>query len=512
MSVVPYPGFLFVDTICELAGADVTKLNQGCLAYVGNEDAYFRLTAKTPPVSPNGVDVISVPGGPQTPGCPPATTGADVRRWILTNIADAIGTSANSLAWYVNAVSGNDANIGTDPLFPVKTVREVGERWERGAGYNTAGAVHVYIQSDHLLPTDTILVKRPVVNGNPIIFHGTRASGSPPISPPIVSATDIHRPNNQIVTLAFAGPALPAIGSYIHILSGPLAGYWARIAKADPTNALARDCTPFVIQPNPSDAQLTIASSVSANVPGASYEILHAGCSIPETFVIDIDPLAEVWFYDVKVQNPGVPPNPFYQPIIKSGAVRFFRSEGDTGSPATFIIASAGSIYFSGSTSEGFVIHSVGEQVEFDASYADLPQNCVLKALTLKNDTLVSPAWSVRTEDGQLCILRDVAVNGNGPQPTFFVGNAILKIDGALYGKDNIAPILKLRRWARGSYADQASLTIAKAGGAAYSGEIDFGLPAPMKTFDAIDIPFVSIATGNSSQAGLIEADAPSPP
>lgn len=87
-SVVPFPGFLFASTVCDLADADVSQLNEGCLAFVESEKNFYRLSEDAVPPAPNGTTVLSVPGGPATPGCTSGAPGTDPRRWVLTNLSD----------------------------------------------------------------------------------------------------------------------------------------------------------------------------------------------------------------------------------------------------------------------------------------------------------------------------------------------------------------------------------------------------------------------------------------
>jgi hypothetical protein len=74
-SVIAYPGFLFASTVCDLADADVSQLNEGCLAFVESKKKFYRLSQDTVPPIPNGSTVLSVPGGPATPGCRPISRG-----------------------------------------------------------------------------------------------------------------------------------------------------------------------------------------------------------------------------------------------------------------------------------------------------------------------------------------------------------------------------------------------------------------------------------------------------
>jgi hypothetical protein len=517
MSVLPYPGFLYAESICELAASDVSDLNTGCLAFVNSEDAYFRLSYVPPPATPavpNGADVVSVPGGPQTPGCPPVVgTTDDRRRWILTNIADAVGSSANALAWYINSVTGDNANIGTDPLFPVLTALEVGQRWERGAGFNTAGPVNVYIQSTSLLDSDTILVDRPVVRpspaypgGNPIVYHGTRR---PDVATAltIIAALDINRAGNQICSVTFSGNPAALVGRYIMMTSGPASGCWARIISLDPHNANGVLTTPFVKQVSTYSTSLAVQAGLPGSLPGASFRILGDGCQVPDSVVVNIDPLAEVWFYDLLMIT-SLGALPYYQSLITSGSIRFFRSESSSGSPATLFAEDAAAIYFTGSSSEGFVIYSLGPSgVYYEAGYAELPNQGFVETLRFEQDTVISPLWQLITQEGERCRSYNTAVNGNAASPTLRIRGGSLELHGALYGQDNLNAIIQLAQWSQASYENKANLTVADASNVSYSGVIDYvGVATVSKTFaPATDVPFVDNATASNSQAGLIK-------
>ena len=518
MSVIPYPGFLYVDNICALSGADVTELNTGCLAFVESEDAYYRLALMNPPPVPNGTDVISVPGGPPTPGCLPSVFDGDNRRWILTNIADAVGETANSLAWYINAATGSDSATGTDPAHPVKTFREVGERWKRGAGYNIGhldpslnGPVHVHIQSSYLLDTDTILVERPVANDYPIIVtYDYDPSGNAPVV--ITSATDIDHAGNILVSLS--GPALGThVGKYVLLTAGPLAGYWAYIyslSNGDPSTVLT---TPFVKQV-PNSPDLILASTVAADIAAASPVLRVAGCSVPSTVLLSIDPGSEVWLYDVSMHDltPPTIPAPFAEPGLFSGVLRFFRSEGDP-SGTNLVAGTLASISFSGSSTANMSLVTLGNApgATCSASFVELAGSS-LRNLVVDKDSVFSPNAKLDVGRGQDLTVGDAAANELTSLPAIEVVEGSVHFTGAFYGQDNTVPVLNMKRYARGSYdpAIVAKLTVAEGGAnIPYSAQINFqngvvktfvsGPPGPL-----VNIPFVSNATASDSQAGLI--------
>ena len=516
MSVIPYPGFLYVDTLCALSGADVTELNTGCLAFVESEDAYFRLAVMDPPPVPNGTDVISVPGGPPTPGCTPSVFDGDTRRWILTNIADAVGETANSLAWYIDAVLGDNANTGTDAAHPVQTFREVGERWERGAGYNAGhvdpalnGPVRVHILSDHLLDTDTILVKRPLANDNPIIVTYENPAAPLPVSVTVTTALDIDHLNNQVTAIGSIGISA-YLGQYIVITTGVLEGYWAYIYEAvDPDNVLT---TPFVKQLSATSPTLDVATTVAVNVPIGLPVIRAAGCRIPSTIVLDVDPGSEIWFYDVSVHDLTQPagPVPFVQPGLFSGVLRFFRSEGDPFAAASFVAGPLAGIAFSGSSTANMNLLTLGTTpgVTCSGSYVALTGSSN-QSLTVDKDSVFSPTAKVDIRPGQSLLIIDAAVN-NATIAAIEVIEGSVHFAGAFYGTGNAVAILNMRRYAKGSYVAGIAnqLTVADLTNVPYTATINFQ-HSVVKNFVsappiAANIPFVSNATASDSQAGLI--------
>lgn len=118
------------------------------------------------------------------------------RTWIasLYAIAAAFGGASvlptQQIAWYVNAVSGNDANDGASPATPVKTVAQIALRW-RGVGGGgkptlqpaTGNTITVTLQTDipvtdPLSPILDVNINSP--GGTPtalIIVGGAKTSG-----------------------------------------------------------------------------------------------------------------------------------------------------------------------------------------------------------------------------------------------------------------------------------------------------------------------------------------------
>jgi hypothetical protein len=145
-SVIAYPGFLFASTICDLADADVSPLNEGCLAFVESKKNFYRLSQDPVPPAPNGTTVLSVPGGPSTPGCTSGVPGTDPRRWVLTNLAD------RSPSLFPGTIFWKPSAAADDPKY-VRTWAEV-----MNALSQTAVPTDIYVESvasDAIVPPGT---------------------------------------------------------------------------------------------------------------------------------------------------------------------------------------------------------------------------------------------------------------------------------------------------------------------------------------------------------------------
>lgn len=509
MSVIPYPGFLFAHTICELAGADVSTLNTGCLAFVENEDAYYRLTASASPSTPNGADVISVPGGPNTPGCTVlAGTTDDVRRWILTNIADAVGSTANAAAWYIDSVLGSDSNIGTDPALPLQTARELGKRWARGATFNTAPVI-VTIQSTSLLTDDLIDVRRPVTAGQPIIFLGTRPAVF--TTGTVTAVQQLTRATNLITTLtAGAFDFTTSVGKYIRMTSGASTGYWAKIISLGAGGVTTAITTPFVINAGyPTSETLTVKDSVAPLAVG-TFEILNVGCIIPQTFTVDIPGSSEVWFFDVDIDGTALPV-PLVASEFRSGITRFFRSSF-IHADVIFPLSSDAGLAFNGSSTFGTqapqpcaAVLSAGVfGVQMLASHARLgaSSSSIIKNMLLDQDTVIDDAWDQPIGVNEYGYFGNVCINSTTASPLITVSGGEIQFKAAVYGLDNSGVVLHLGSFAKATYTNKALFTVALVA-VDGTGVIDY-TNGVLKDFTAANLPFVSNATASDSQAGFI--------
>jgi hypothetical protein len=506
-SVLPYPGFLFAATICELSNSDVSELNEGCLAYVEATNTYYRLSDTPIPPAPDGVNVVSVPGGPATPGC---TGGAgpttDTRRWVLTNIADAVPTTAGSLVWYVDSVNGLDTNLGTTPLLPVQTVREVGRRWAAGVGYNAA-QVSVYLMQSPpaapaLLPDDAFIIERPVTPGRPIVFLAARGPSTPGAA--ITAVQNIDQLGNlitQITTAAFN--FVPYLGRFVRLTSGANLDYVAEVVEAFATSA---NLTPFtLIDPATLDT-LDVATSTNNPVaPGTTFEILAPGYLVPSTVSMNIDPAAEVRVGDVTFDNASAPV-PYVSPRLTSGNLTLVRSNAN-GSWIPFMVAPSAAMTFSVSDSNGFLIRSLGSVI-FSQSTAALGANSSIADLSIQGDSVVTDNWAFVTVASQIVRLQNVCIN-NSVVTKIVVNDGSLYVKDALYGLNNADYVLSLGSYARGYYdcggADQLLGMTIEGVGAGVPANMDFqNGPLNVKTMRTADLPFVALATALDSQAGFI--------
>ena len=509
-SVLQYPGFLYAATVCELSNSDVTELNEGCLAYVELTNAYYRLADVPIPEVPDGTTVVSVPGGPATPGCFPLPVGptTDTRRWILTNIADVVPSTANSLAWFINAVLGSDTNDGITPTTPLKTARELGRRWKEGAGYNT-GVVEVKIQSEYLLSDDIIDVERPIAFGKPVVFYGQR--GADPITGgTLTGGASLSRPLNRItsvadVTLDFT----PYIGSFIEVMIGGLAytAYLISLDGVDIHTALTTPLTHFMVDSDLTSAVLSTAATHPLT-GGESYRILGAGCTIPNTIILKTDLTSQVLFYDVTISNAAVPV-PYTQQNLDVGTIAFARSQIDPASPSPvlFVAEKEATVGFANASSTGLTILSEGSFVSAFA-YADLRAASNVALVQLTSDSVVADAWSFITNTDQKMQMNNVCIN-NSTGTKIRVINGTLLVSDALYGLNNADFVVSLADYARGYYncggLDKlAQLTIQGIGAVPANMNFQNG-PLNVKPMDTINLPFMAVATSLDSQAGFIQ-------
>ena len=93
----PFPGFLRVDSTCDLQNTDTSGLEDGCLAHVEGTERYYRLSFRVPAPPVTGVNVLSTYNGPAALDdmgalCSKQAHSHDpsgIGRWIRTNIVDA---------------------------------------------------------------------------------------------------------------------------------------------------------------------------------------------------------------------------------------------------------------------------------------------------------------------------------------------------------------------------------------------------------------------------------------
>lgn len=512
-SVLPYPGFLYAATVCELSNSDVTELNEGCLAYVEVTNSYYRLSDTPIPPVPDGTTVISVPGGPATPGCFPVPVGptGDTRRWVLTNIADVVPVTANALAWYINAVSGLDTNIGTDPLFPLLTARELGRRWKEGAGYNT-GVVSVTIQSDHLLPTDIVDVERPITTAFPVVFYGTR--GPDLASGTLTGCQNLDRATNHITKVtAAAFDFSPYVERFIRTTIGGQI-FIAFILATEGVGNTTAITTPFTFFPTESNLASAVLSRLGSNpiLGTEAFTILGLGCSVPQTIILKTDALSQVIFYDVTVSSTAAPV-PYAQQNLDSGILAFARSQADVAHQVAFVADEDATIVFINSSTQHTTIVSDGTVTIADA-FADLRAASNIQTVQLLLDTVVADNWSFMTSTDQRTQMENVCIN-DSTHTKIRVKNGTLFVVGALYGLNNADYVLSLSDYARGYYdcggvPDQLlGMTIQGIGAVPANMNFQNG-PLNVKPMDALNLPFVARATALDSQAGFIRHRDPS--
>jgi len=534
----PFTGFFLVPNICTLSNEDTSGLQNGCLAYVEDVNRYYRYAANGTSAPLDGVYVVSTWTGPLNPGCDPLPPGANAHgadrpRWILTNLADAIGTTANSTEWFIDAVYGNDNNIGTVQSKPLQTFRELGRRWRSGATYNT-DYIFVTILSDHLLDDDVIDICRPLGDPNqsqnfPIIIQGTRQD---PVSSGVIGLGSVAVNHAAPASLGIAagghgvlldigalGAAYP--NSFLQITnSGVLLNAWMCLVGVYNSGATPLDySTPIVLQavaPSPAIPP-DPALNQGAPVPGDTFNVLGAGCSIPDTIVLDIPSFAEVWFYDVELRQ-GTAPVPTAVQDLKSGAMRFYRSSGSSANPARLYTGpnSQVSLYFMGSTTKDIQVlmrnpaTSAGQSsysnsggLRLDASLYDNNQGIDANTVDFWNDSVFAPGAYVTLQSGRILTVVDLWIQHSAAASIRSSGGVIF-FNNALYGSGNLADIMQLGEYTKGVYSSAAQLTVAANLGAAQSGGINY-LNGVSKTFVPADLPFVSIATGADSQSGMIK-------
>ena len=535
----PFTGFFLSPNLCSLSNEDTSGLQNGCLAYVEDVNRYYRYAANGTDAPLDGVYVVSTWTGPINPGCDPLPPGlnahgTDRPRWILTNLADAIGTTANSTEWYIDAVYGNDNNIGTIQSKPLQTFRELGRRWRNGATYNT-DYIFVTILSDHLLDDDVIDICRPLGDPNPsqnfpIVIQGTRQA---PVFSGVIGPASVG--------VNHAAPASPGIAAGGHGVlldvnalglsysnqflrisnpSSPIFGAWMCMVGFYNSGAPPLDYTsPIVLQataPSPTVAP-DPALNQGAPIPGDNFNVLGTGCSIPDTIVLDIPSYAEVWFYDVELRQ-GTAPAPTAVQNIQSGVMRFYRSSGSSADKARLYTGpnSQVSLYFMGSTSKDIQIlmrnpatsagqssYSLSGGLRFDASVYDNNNDIDANAVDFWNDSVFAPGAYVTLQSGRILTVVDLWIQANVAASIRSSGGAIF-FNNALYGSGNTADIMQLGEYTKGIYSNASQLTVAANLGAAQSGTINY-LNGVVKTFIPADLPFVSIATGADSQSGMIK-------
>lgn len=102
----PFPGFLRVETTCDLQNTDTSGLEDGCLAHVESLERYYRLSFHVPAPAVTGVNVLSTCNGPQARDamgalCAKQATSHDatgIGRWIRTSIVDAPAIDENPVS------------------------------------------------------------------------------------------------------------------------------------------------------------------------------------------------------------------------------------------------------------------------------------------------------------------------------------------------------------------------------------------------------------------------------
>lgn len=506
-SVLPYPGFLYAATVCELSNSDVTELNEGCLAYVEATNSYYRLSDTPIPPVPDGTTVISVPGGPATPGCFPVPVGptTDTRRWVLTNIADVVPVTANALAWYINADTGLDTNIGTDPLFPLLTGRELGRRWKEGAGYNT-GVVTVTIQSDHLLPTDILDIERSITIGKPVIFYGTRGANT--ATGTLTGCQNLDRATNLITKVTSAGFDFSLyINRFIQItIGGQL--FTAFIFAAEGVGNSTAITTPFTFIPTESNLASAVLSRLGSNpiLGNEAFTILGTGCVVPNTIILKTDVLSQVLFYDVMVSNAATP-NPYAQQNLDTGILAFVRSQMDAANPASFFAEQEATLVFANSSSSYSTIVSEGV-VTSAFSYADLANSSNVANMQVQADSVMADSWDLITKVDQFMESTNLCINNSTSTKIRIVGGT-LYVNGALYGKNNADFIIAMGSNARGVYncggADLlAGLTVESLVPGVIGNMTFLNGPLNNKPMDTINLPFVAVATALDTQSSFI--------
>lgn len=494
-------GLLVVQNYCDLSNRSISDTVPGGLAFVTETAQYFRLE-QTSLAPVNDVDVLPVYGGPALTGCAhQISVGTAPGRWILTNLADvgAGGGGAGAVTeWFIDPVAGSDLNTGETALSPLKTFRALNARW---ASITTppAATVSVYvINGSQLAAGDQATLSRP---GNPaymirLFGHQTVFdTGSATAYQPPDPATN----TSPQITGAPTGGWAASIGKLLLITAGPDIDCWCTIVED--LGAGVAKTSPLVKQ-NAADDPTLIAAPAGIAGPTA-YQIIDPFKLTDTTrgsLYVDL-PNTTLWIYDCNLRAGGTTSlTPFG--VVSETPVYLYRGAFNGGE--IYPIASPQFTLGACSVRSATGFLGIVSDIEFKACAVDLDATTTQGSISFVQDSILFPNTSINLNaarynfssfniDKAASPAINLTATSDGIIPT-------ATFSSSLYGATIPTSHISLHSLVRATYA----------AGMHWYAEVT-ALQHPLNFQNGIvkdyaDLPFISSATFNDSQAALILA------
>lgn len=247
-----------VSTLASLTNADnlqtvpVFNLPDGFVVWVIGELAFYRLD-KLSGATLSSPDIVSAFGGPTT------------ARWFRLALSPTLNPALQQAAWFVDSVSGNDANDGKTSGTALKTIGEIMKRWGPDPLLQPASfPVRITVLSATLLATDepyfdnvrSLVVATPTPN---LVLQGTVTAGA--TLGAVTSVTAITRTVADGALLVTIGAITwPAARTRLRIQGGARDGAVAYVVTPNTAAGQART-SPFWIVPADVVFDMTLAGA-----------------------------------------------------------------------------------------------------------------------------------------------------------------------------------------------------------------------------------------------------------